>query len=149
VTGLLLIFAGMLLSFMPAEPGGPMPFHWPRFEYTLTGLRNGLIAMSVSMVASLALAVVLSRFLPRIPVFGRVVAPNPMPADIAVGDPYGDLARIGDVGVAEGVLRPAGKARFGQVLVDVVTEGEYIEPGAQIEVIERHGNRVVVRPFRV
>ena len=60
-------------------------------------------------------------------------------------DPYGNLARLGDVGVTEGVLRPAGKARFGQVLVDVVTEGEYIEPDVQIEVIERHGNRVVVR----
>lgn len=149
ISGLILIFAGMLLSFMPAEPGGPIPFHWPRFEYTLTGLRDGLIAMSVSMLASLAAAMMLSRYLPRIPVFGRVVAPNPTPADIAAGDPYGNLARIGDVGVTEGVLRPAGKARFGQVLVDVVTEGDYIEPGAQIEVIERHGNRVVVRPFHV
>jgi membrane-bound ClpP family serine protease len=42
-------------------------------------------------------------------------------------------------------LHPAGKARFGSVLVDVVTQGEYLEADVRVEVIERRGNRVVVR----
>ena len=42
-------------------------------------------------------------------------------------------------------MRPAGKARFGSLLVDVVSEGEFLEDGARIEVVERFGNRVVVR----
>lgn len=144
VVGLLLIFAGLLLSFTPAEPG---PIHWPRFDYTLTALKHGLLAITGGVLASIAGGVVLSRFLPKMPLFGRIVAPNPTAEVVRPPDPYGNLARVGDIGVAEGVLRPAGKARFGQVLVDVVTEGEFIAPSARVEVVERQGNRVVVRRY--
>jgi membrane-bound serine protease (ClpP class) len=58
------------------------------------------------------------------------------------------LARVGDLGQSAGPLRPAGKARFGSELVDVVTQGEYLAKDARIEVIERRGNRVVVRAVR-
>jgi membrane-bound serine protease (ClpP class) len=60
-------------------------------------------------------------------------------------DPYDGTAQVGDIGRAESLLRPAGKARFGATLVDVVSQGEYINKGARVEVIERAGNRVVVR----
>lgn len=52
---------------------------------------------------------------------------------------------VGEVGVTETQLRPVGKAWFGQVLVDVVTEGGIVEAGVRVRVIERRGNRVVVR----
>jgi len=52
---------------------------------------------------------------------------------------------VGDVGVVEGLLRPAGKARFGENLLDVVSQGEYITNGQRVKVIERRGNRIVVR----
>jgi len=52
---------------------------------------------------------------------------------------------VGDVGETLSLLRPAGKARFGDAVVDVVAEGEYISRGAKVKVTEIHGNRVVVR----
>ncbi|MCH9034820.1 MAG: NfeD family protein [Planctomycetes bacterium] len=64
------------------------------------------------------------------------------------GDPYRGAARVGDVGYAEGSMHPSGKARFGSVLVDVVTQGEFLDPDARVEVIERRGNRVVVREVK-
>ena len=45
-------------------------------------------------------------------------------------------------------MHPSGKARFGSVLVDVVTQGEFLNPDARVEVIERRGNRVVVREVK-
>jgi len=42
-------------------------------------------------------------------------------------------------------LRPAGKARFAQAVVDVVTEGSFVDKGAKVTIIEVSGNRVVVR----
>ena len=51
----------------------------------------------------------------------------------------------GLTGTAQSVLRPAGKARIGDRMVDVVSNGPYIQAGTQIEVIEVAGNRVVVR----
>jgi membrane-bound serine protease (ClpP class) len=146
ILGLLLILAGLVMSFAPAEPG---PIHWPRLEYTLTSLKHGLLVITGGMLASIIGGVALSRFLPKVPVLGRIVAPNPTAEVVRPGDPYGNLAQLGDIGVAEGILRPAGKARFGQVLVDVVSEGEFIQPDTRVEVVERHGNRVVGRKYEV
>ncbi len=97
------------------------------------------------MACSLGGMIVLSRYLPQMPYFKNIMPPNPTPESVIVGDAYGGLAHIGDVGVTESPLRPAGKARFGSLLVDVVTEGDLIDAGAAIRVVERHGNRVVVR----
>ena len=97
------------------------------------------------MIASVIGMVMLSRFLPRMPLFRQLVPANPAPSEVAMDDPYRGLARVGDVGKTIGPLRPAGKARFSSEVVDVVTQGEYLGAGAQIEVIERRGNRVVVR----
>ena len=87
----------------------------------------------------------LARYLPGLPAIRGLMPANPTPSEVAIDDPYRGMARVGDPGQAETVLRPGGKARFGSMLVDVVTQGDYIDQGTPIEVIERHGNQVVVR----
>jgi len=51
---------------------------------------------------------------------------------------------LGQKGEALSTLRPAGRAQFGEQVVDVVSEGGYIERGEQIEVLKVVGNKVVV-----
>ena len=51
---------------------------------------------------------------------------------------------IGDWGTAESMLRPAGRAKFAGKSFDVVSDGEFIEPGNQVRVVTIKGNRVVV-----
>jgi membrane-bound serine protease (ClpP class) len=53
---------------------------------------------------------------------------------------------VGDIGEVVSTLRPAGKAKFGDAVVDVVAEAEFLDKGTRIEIIEIHGNRVVVKP---
>jgi len=57
-----------------------------------------------------------------------------------------DANLMGCRGRAESVLRPAGVARIDGRRVDVVTRGQALEPGTEIEVVELQGNRVVVAP---
>ena len=45
-------------------------------------------------------------------------------------------------------LRPAGKALIEGKRVDVISEGGFIERGAQVQVIQVEGLRVVVRELR-
>lgn len=52
---------------------------------------------------------------------------------------------LGQTGEALTALRPAGRAQFGERVVDVVSEGSYIERGEQVEVLKVAGNRVVVQ----
>ena len=51
---------------------------------------------------------------------------------------------IGSQGTAITKLRPAGKAKFGDQPVNVVSRGEFIKAGETVEVIKVDGNRVVV-----
>ncbi|MFH1110168.1 MAG: hypothetical protein V1790_13380 [Planctomycetota bacterium] len=145
ISGVMMVLTGLIATFIPDEPGRPFPQLFPALPTTLHGLKLAVATLVSSMVASLIGMVMLSRFLPRVPVFNKLVPANPTPSQVAVEDPYRGMARVGDIGQAEGALRPAGKARFGSVLVDVVTEGEYLEANCMIQVIERRGNRVVVR----
>lgn len=52
---------------------------------------------------------------------------------------------VGDEGVTVTELRPAGKARFGDVDTDVISEGSFIDSGEKITVVSVTGNRVMVK----
>jgi len=147
ISGILLVLIGLLATFIPEEPGR-FPIHWPSLMQGVDGLKQGVQTLAASMAISIAGMVALSRYLPRMPYLRTIVPANPTPSDVMASDPYHGMARVGDRGLVVGELRPAGKARFGRLLVDVVTEGEMLESGLEVEVVERHGNRVVVRRAR-
>jgi len=148
VAGIILIFVGIILSFVPAEPGyGPDDwFHLPSLPETYHYLQKGLLSIAGGLTGALIGMALLARYLPRVPVASRLVLENPRHDQVQMDDFYEGKVSIGDVGVVEGLLRPAGKARFGDTLVDVVSEGAFIQPGTRVKVAERKGNRVVVRP---
>ena len=146
IAGILLILLGAVSSFMPPEPGGPTwrP-SWPSLPGSLTYLRNGLLTLIGSMFGAVVGMILVAHYLPRTPVARRMVSANPTHEEVTIDDPYAGLAQLGDHGIVEGILRPAGKARFGDALVDVVSEGDFIKSGSRVVVIERAGNRIVVR----
>jgi membrane-bound serine protease (ClpP class) len=96
-------------------------------------------------VALLAPATVLVAFhlFPRSPL-GRHFVARGLSFDPQKSYDERDLQLIGETGLAEGPLRPAGIARLGGRRVDVVTRGELIDNGESIQVLEVSGNRVVV-----
>jgi membrane-bound serine protease (ClpP class) len=109
-----------------------------------------------SLLTVIVVAVVISHYLPQMPLLRRIVLEPPDSSNLAfdprlVGqpDPVGllvaDSELIGQVGGAVSVLRPSGKARIGENLVDVVSDGPFINPGASVEVVRVEGNRVFVR----
>ena len=59
--------------------------------------------------------------------------------------PSGLAGLVSELGVAQTPLRPSGRAQFGEQVVDVVTEGGFIDSGARVEVLSVTGNRVVVQ----
>ena len=52
---------------------------------------------------------------------------------------------VGKSGVVTTTCRPAGTAEIDGTRMDVVTLGEFIEVGANVEVVEVEGNRIVVK----
>ena len=57
-----------------------------------------------------------------------------------------DMAYLmGKTGVVVTICRPVGNVDFDGVKLEVVTQGEFIEKGETVEVVEIEGNRVVVK----
>jgi membrane-bound serine protease (ClpP class) len=52
---------------------------------------------------------------------------------------------LGKRGVTTTPLLPAGKAQFGDEIIDVISDGDLIPLGASIAVAEVNGSEVVVR----
>jgi membrane-bound ClpP family serine protease len=110
------------------------------------------LAMFVSaLLLAILFAFTLAWYLPHIPYANRLILPPPaeeaeLDRDSAGGGPpQAPAALLGAIGEAATPLRPAGKARFGDDYLDVISEGDYINPGARIQVIEIEGNRIVVK----
>ena len=148
ISGLVLVLVGLLATFIPEEPGRTFPLYWPSMPSALEGLKLGVITLASAMAVSVVGMVLFSRYLPQMPYLHRLVPENPTPVTVAPEDPYQGMAQVGDLGTCETALRPAGKAKFGGVLVDVVTEGEFVDPGSEVEVVHRLGNHVVVRSVK-
>jgi membrane-bound serine protease (ClpP class) len=101
-----------------------------------------------SLLAALVASFVLLRFMPRTPFGRRLILDTGLGAGQAYGSaPEEDLRWLGKRGRASSPLRPAGIADIEGARVDVVSEGELIEPGTPVEVIRVDGNRIVVRPI--
>jgi membrane-bound serine protease (ClpP class) len=58
------------------------------------------------------------------------------------------VSLVGSIGTAATDLRPSGRVEIDGKLVDVVTQGEWLSQGDEVEVIEDTGYRRVVRPTR-
>jgi membrane-bound serine protease (ClpP class) len=112
--------------------------------WTATLVALGRVSAAL-LVAGLG-AFALLAFLPRLP-FGRGLILNAkLPAAGGYGSaPESDRRWLGKRGTATSRLRPAGIAQFDGERVDVVSEGEFIEAGEEIEVTRVDGNRIVVR----
>ncbi len=125
-------------------------FFFPQNEYQMAQLRGSLLAMSVSMAGLIGSIWLLNHWLPRAPVLQHVFLAPPEGEEaeiISRREMLVDLDNlVGQAGVTTTPLSPSGKVRFGNHLVDVISTGDFIARDSRVEVVEVHGNRVVVRP---
>jgi membrane-bound serine protease (ClpP class) len=144
LTGLLLVIASLVMASQSfAVPDTDL--RWNTF------LANVLVVVG-AMVAAIAVMVALSSYFGTIPILNRLALRPPTPAEPSMASPNGgtntasDLPlKVGDIGVAASLLRPAGIAFFAEEPYDVVTEGTFIEKGARVKIMKIQGNQVVVR----
>lgn len=55
---------------------------------------------------------------------------------------------LGKEGVTTTVLRPTGMAEFDGVKLNVVSDGEFIQPGNKVQIARVEGSRIVVRAIK-
>jgi membrane-bound serine protease (ClpP class) len=129
-------------------------FVWPTQEYEYREMGHTLLQLTIALVAVGAGAVILARYLPSLPLFNRLILkPEPWtgvePIDPAAKpsmEGYESLAfLVGESGRTTSPLRPTGKARFGNLLIDVTADGFFVESDSLVKVVDVQGTRVIVK----
>jgi membrane-bound serine protease (ClpP class) len=121
----------------------------PQNDYQFEQLQNSLLTIGAAGLGVIALAAILRKRLPRSRLFGHLMLEPPAGEEAAIIRrrealvDFRDL--VGTRGTATTQLTPSGKARIGDLLVDVMADGEVIDRGAAIEVVEVRGSRVLVK----
>lgn len=144
IAGACLLFGSLLLA--------SQSFAMPRTESEMAELVRNAMTLAASLFVFIVSAATLGRFFPRVPWLGRMVLapPGEVAAEEEFVDPFAESSvpnqdLLGRQGVAASPLRPAGRMQFNDRFFDVVTRGEFIEPGTPVEVVAVYNNRIVVR----
>lgn len=108
-------------------------------------ISNALIQLAFSLVGSIVFLFILWRFLPGVPIWGRLVlSTSENQTEGFISNP--DFSHLlGKKGKALTQLRPAGIALIENKRYDVLTEGEFISKDEDVEVVEVTGSKIVVK----
>ncbi|MEZ6126493.1 MAG: hypothetical protein R3C49_25505 [Planctomycetaceae bacterium] len=134
-------------------------------SHTFSGMTAGerfnesmgsLGSLAGALLTVIVVAVSLNRFLPSIPFLNRLILTPPgytgesggvhlNPALLTEDQETGPVS-VGAFGTTASTLRPTGKATFGDLFLDVVSDGGYVDHGVPVEVVRISGKRILVRP---
>ncbi len=147
LSGLLLIFASLVLA--------SQRFIIPESTQQFQTFGISLLVILLSGVVFFIAGLFLTWYLGTLPILGSLVLSAPVDTDAeapaasppaAAGQADHDNGpHVGDVGIADSPLRPAGRVRFGERYVDVVTEGSFIDEGSYVKILKIRGNHILVR----
>jgi membrane-bound serine protease (ClpP class) len=148
--GIICILAG-LFGMLVKNPPDKVP--WPQTQLDWQLFNEGVLGLLFGFVGFVVLAWILTKYLPKLQFLSGLiliptVAKQGGEKEVSMTAPAESktiCVNIGDIGEVISTLRPAGKAKFGDCVVDVVAEAEFLDKGTKIEIIKIHGNRVVVR----
>ena len=121
----------------------------PHNSYQFAQMQRTLLMLAGATTGIVAAMVLMTRYLPKTPLLGRMVLQPPTEEEaqtIARHEALVDYHELlGMRGTTTTQLVPSGKALIANRPVDVMTEGDFIPRGVRVEVVEVHGNRIVVR----
>jgi len=141
VVGAFLILASLFWAMVDRYPDQPV---MPSTKMLLVPMLN----LSIAIIASMIVIALLARYLPRTSLYRRfaLLAANPSGPSFSAPREFvtGLAISPGAKGTAVTMLRPSGKGRFGDQLVDVITAGEFISAETPIVVSQIDGMRVLV-----
>jgi len=148
--GIICVMVG-LFGMLIKNPPNRVP--WPDSPANWDVFMDGLMGLSFGFLGFVVLAWILTKYLPKLQFLSGLilvpaVAKQGTEMEISMTAPP-ELettgVNVGDIGEVVSTLRPTGKARFGDAIVDVVAKAEFLDKGTRVEIIKIHGNRVVVK----
>ena len=145
ITGLILMFVSIVLASQEfVVPATAMD--WNQFF-------TSILVTTVVGVCFLIAAFFITRNLGSIPLFSGIILDSDVGRESPTTDLSDDKAQaspthagvsVGDWGVADSLLRPAGRVKINGRVVDVVSDGSFVDQGTSIRVVKINGNVITV-----
>src|SRR5437660_1512183 len=126
LVGAVLMLVALVMAMVDVYPGMPA---LPSFKM----LKLPLGDLFIAFVGGAMAVWVLSRWLPRTPIYGKLVSRTVSGTSTVAELEQKRKMRVGLTGVAVSSLRPGGKAQFGDEILDVITQGEMIDKGQRVK----------------
>jgi len=140
ISGIILMVAALILTMIDWVPGD-----WGNTP-SLNEISASIAVVAISITGAIALIVISAKFMPKTPGLKGVFLSNKMDKE----DGYTAFNEknyqqwINKTGIAKTTLRPAGKAVIDGELLDVVTQGDFINKNSKIKVVHVDSNHIVV-----
>jgi len=111
--------------------------------YTSGGLASGLGFAAAEVLLLPVLLYVAFLYLPRTPMGRLLIGEAPHEQEVLPADDRDAL--VGKIGVARSKMLPSGSVEIDGRMLDAVSQGQAIEPGEYVKVVEASRHRLVVR----
>jgi membrane-bound serine protease (ClpP class) len=150
-SGIICIVAGLLAMWVKNAPD---EIPWPKGDLAWNTFTDGLFGMAMGFLMFLVVAAIFAKYMDRMPLLRRFVLKDAVTGrQTAISrtfEPQSELSalKVGQTGEVISTLRPAGKVRFSDSIVDVVADGAFVEKGSRVQISEVHGNLVIVTEYK-
>ena len=132
-----LMLLALVMAVVDIYPGGPaLP--------SIGQLRLPMTQILVAMLGAIVVAWGLGLVLPKTPLYEHLVSSSTSGERNVTELARVHLLQVGQVGVTTSPLRPGGKARFGDQILDVISQGELVDRGQKVRIIGHSGSEAVV-----
>ncbi len=148
VLGLILLFVGLVGVFV-----GPSGSLFPSSTGGRGEMLGGLVMVLLSFVSAGMVIYFISRNLSSLPGMSRMVLKPGADEEVEMS-PFEAMAPaavafgVGEEGVALTPLRPAGKAQFGERVLDVSSAIGYVDGGTRVKIVSADGFQTLVEPIQ-
>lgn len=112
---------------------------------TLGSDAAALSLLAISLVVAILIFVLIVKFLPSSQLWSKMILKDSETKLDGFSSSYDYSDYVGKEGIVLTLLRPAGLVDIDGVQLDVISEGQYVEPGTRIKVVSVNGSRILVK----
>jgi membrane-bound serine protease (ClpP class) len=137
VVGIGFMMASIIMGMVDFYPGMPLIPTIDQLEVPLRGI-------VIAGVGSIVMILLLKRWLPQTPFYNILVSQS-VSGSVSVEEREKDQQYlIGKEGVTISVLRPGGKAQFGEEILDAISQGDMVAKGTRVKMIGFSATEAIV-----
>ena len=146
ISGILLLFSELLLPGGVIGVLGGIALIAGLFGIFMNyGFLYGMLASLIIIIVTFTIFYLWFKYFPKTKAGKRLLVDSDAQAWRSYDPEYEQL--LGQSGRAQTMLRPSGKVIIDDRKYDVVTQGEVLDAGTLVKVVEVEGNRIVVEKF--